>query len=224
MLSADSGTYLAIRTIRFFGWTQSWLGKVHDKRNSELALLLREWRNQFYVTLLWFLVSVAVPVVSFACYTKIQRKPMTVPVAFTALNYFGMARGPLKQIPDFGIKILQCLVSISRIEAYLHEEEIEEFARPENRSTADSIVSFSNATFCYPGTTEGSAALQDIDVAFPEARLSLISGETGSGKSSMLLALLGELRLVKGSVRLPKAVSYAAQHPWLESATIRDSM
>ena len=154
----------------------------------------------------------------------VQGQTMTVPVAFTALNYFGMARGPLNQIPEFGIKILQCLVSISRIEAYLQEEEIEDFARPENRSSIDVRVLFKNATLRYPGADERSVTLRGIDVEFPEGRLSLISGDTGSGKSSLLLALLGELRLVSGSVQLPKDVSYAAQHPWLESATIRDSM
>lgn len=40
----------------------------------------------------------------------------------------------------------------------------------------------------------------------------------------MLLALLGELEVVKGEVKLPVAISYAPQHPWLESSSIRDSI
>lgn len=39
-----------------------------------------------------------------------------------------------------------------------------------------------------------------------------------------MLGLLGELEVVHGSVDLPMPVSYAAQHPWLESLTVRDNM
>ena len=42
--------------------------------------------------------------------------------------------------------------------------------------------------------------------------------------STVLLGLLGELEVVHGSVDLPMPVSYAAQHPWLESLTVRDNM
>lgn len=41
---------------------------------------------------------------------------------------------------------------------------------------------------------------------------------------AVLLALLGELEVHTGSVNLPATVSYASQHPWLESSSIRDSM
>ena len=86
--------------------------------------------------------------------------------------------------------------------------------------------------------------MRNVSVCFPEGKLTLVSGPTGSGKTSrkvvalifidddqliespraVLLALLGELELVSGIVSLPPAVSYAAQHPWLESASIRDAM
>lgn len=42
--------------------------------------------------------------------------------------------------------------------------------------------------------------------------------------TSVLLALLGELEVTSGTVDLPRAISYCAQHPWLESTTIRDNM
>lgn len=38
---------------------------------------------------------------------------------------------------------------------------------------------------------EPNFALRDIDVHFPEGKLSLVCGPTGSGKTSLFLALLG---------------------------------
>lgn len=40
----------------------------------------------------------------------------------------------------------------------------------------------------------------------------------------VLLALLGEMTTISGSITRPRKVSYAAQSPWLESSTIRSSI
>lgn len=68
--------------------------------------------------------------------------------------------------------------------------------------------------------------LDDITVSFNDVGLSVISGPTGCGKSSLLAALLGEMTRLSGVIHLPKRprhrgesslVSYAAQTPWLEA-------
>ncbi|KAJ1676627.1 hypothetical protein EV182_007801, partial [Spiromyces aspiralis] len=51
--------------------------------------------------------------------------------------------------------------------------------------------------------TKTRVDLRDINVTFPGNRLTLISGPTGSGKSSLLLALMGELCCLKGWVDFP---------------------
>ncbi|CAE6421059.1 unnamed protein product [Rhizoctonia solani] len=79
--------------------------------------------------------------------------------------------------------------------------------------------------------------LKDINIVFPEGVISLVSGPTGSGKSSLLAALLGEMDCVKGEVYLPKeptrlnektgfptTISYCAQQPWLEHKSIKDNI
>ncbi|KAM0747040.1 P-loop containing nucleoside triphosphate hydrolase protein [Meredithblackwellia eburnea MCA 4105] len=92
-----------------------------------------------------------------------------------------------------------------------------------------------------PGTAEEVEAerafeLRDIDVEFPEGKLSLLCGPTGSGKTSVLLALLGEMDRVEGTVHLPKGpnvvdssglypgVAYASQLPWLQHASIKQNI
>lgn len=66
----------------------------------------------------------------------------------------------------------------------------------------------------------------------PPGKMTLICGPTGSGKSSLLSAILGEMELVEGVVSLPKrplrllsgGVAYCSQTPWLESMSIRDNI
>jgi ABC-type multidrug transport system fused ATPase/permease subunit len=45
--------------------------------------------------------------------------------------------------------------------------------------------------------------LRDLDVNFPRGEMTLIAGKFGSGKTLVLLALLGEARLVEGSISYP---------------------
>ncbi|KAF8697734.1 P-loop containing nucleoside triphosphate hydrolase protein, partial [Rhizoctonia solani] len=79
--------------------------------------------------------------------------------------------------------------------------------------------------------------LRDISVVFPEGVLSLVYGPTGSGKSSLLSAILGEMDRLEGESYLPKdptylhtktnlkmAISYCAQQPWLEHKSIKDNI
>lgn len=122
------------------------------------------------------------------------------------------------------------VVSLKRIDYYLNEEEeINEGQVEKSANDSDDNPSFSNATFsCQKadGQDNTSCQLKDLDVTFSKGELNLIVGPVGSGKSLMLLALLGELHLCQGRFHLPRqnGVSYAAQNPWLQNATIRDNI
>lgn len=50
----------AIRTVKFFGWSEAWTAKVASMRDEELKSMVREWLNQFCVMALYMLISVVV--------------------------------------------------------------------------------------------------------------------------------------------------------------------
>ena len=60
----------------------------------------------------------------------------------------------------------------------------------------------------------------DLDIKFEIGKLNIIAGPTGSGKTSLLMALLGEMTLIKGKVFLPGGYSREDVHPrsgdWLD--------
>ncbi|KAJ1820365.1 hypothetical protein LPJ75_000958, partial [Coemansia sp. RSA 2598] len=98
-----------------------------------------------------------------------------------------------------------------------------------------------------------SFALKNISLFFPSGKLSIVVGPTGSGKSSLLSALIGEMTLTSGSILLPTAdlvslrseqqesryreimvlarqgrimtdIAYVSQEAWLRNATIRENI
>ena len=55
-------------------------------------------------------------------------------------------------------------------------------------------------------------------------QLAAIVGRVGSGKSSLLNALLGELNLEKGSVTLLGSLAYHQQQPWIVNSSVEENI
>lgn len=107
-----------------------------------------------------------------------------------------------------------------RIEKFLKEPEItRQDSRPS--SSNDPEIGFRNASFQWPNGASSTDDLNnniditiknplnkftlfDLNITFPVGKLSIICGPTGSGKTSLLMALLGELDCLSGRVFLPR--------------------
>ncbi|XP_060812927.1 ATP-binding cassette sub-family C member Sur isoform X1 [Bombus pascuorum] len=74
------------------------------------------------------------------------------------------------------------------------------------------------------GTDESLLSVSDL--SFPRGQLTIIVGKTGSGKTSLLLGMLGEIQRTTGSIQWAKGVkvAYVAQKPWLQNASLRDNV
>ncbi|KAG0375854.1 hypothetical protein BGX24_008580 [Mortierella sp. AD032] len=88
-----------------------------------------------------------------------------------------------------------------------------------------------------PEAVQERFQLKNISADFPVGEFSVIVGPTGSGKSALLLALLGELERTEGQMYLPRldydsngrrphgsGIAYVAQTAWLQNTTIRDNI
>ena len=77
------------------------------------------------------------------------------------------------------------------------------------------------------GGDENSFSLCDIDLSVEKGDFIGIIGKVGSGKSSLLSAILGELRRNGGGIAvkdLPGGIGYVPQEPWLQQGSIRDNI
>jgi ABC-type multidrug transport system fused ATPase/permease subunit len=64
--------------------------------------------------------------------------------------------------------------------------------------------------------------IHDIDLAIPRGSLTAIVGPIGSGKSSLLQGLMGEMRKTEGKVTFSGSTALCAQTPWIQNATVRE--
>jgi ATP-binding cassette subfamily C (CFTR/MRP) protein 10 len=83
-----------------------------------------------------------------------------------------------------------------------------------------------NAEFVWSSSQQEcqNPVLKQISVEIPKGLLTVVLGEVGAGKSSLLSAILGEMRLIKGEISQHGSVAYVPQAPWIQSGTVCDNI
>ncbi|EFA77179.1 ABC transporter C family protein [Heterostelium album PN500] len=66
--------------------------------------------------------------------------------------------------------------------------------------------------------------LKDINLEVNNGELAVVIGPVGSGKSSLLSSLLGDLKLISGGCALQGNIAYVSQLPWIMNGTLRDNI
>jgi len=239
-----------IRIIKFFAWEQRFIGLVNEKRHVELKHLRRRYILWATAATIWSGSPVLITFLSFLVYTNVEHKALIPSVAFTALSLFQILRIPLDQLADMVAHVQESKVSVDRIEEYLNEPETDKYSQLITRQKdgqGQPIIGFENCTFSWGGTDmkDKSSAdafkLQDLNIKFSVGKLNVVVGPTGSGKTSLLMGLLGEMTKLKGDVYLPgggsredavadphtgltETVAYCAQQAWLVNGTVKDNI
>lgn len=69
-----------------------------------------------------------------------------------------------------------------------------------------------------------STLISSIDLHICQGSLVAIVGPIGSGKSSILAALLGEMNKVHGSVSVHGKIAYVPQTAWMMNTTLKENI
>ncbi|KAG2369151.1 ABC protein [Suillus spraguei] len=75
-----------------------------------------------------------------------------------------------------------------------------------------------------PGKDAPLFQVKNVTMSIPRGQLVAVVGPVGSGKSSLLQGLIGEMRKVSGHVSFGGRVGYCPQTAWIQNATLRDNI
>ncbi|BGP16287.1 hypothetical protein JCM10213_008267 [Rhodosporidiobolus nylandii] len=187
---------------------------------------------------------------SLAVFTMVRAPLTQLPMSFVSLTQTWVSIQRLEQF--FGEPEVEPWVSALRAESEVAVQESEqgvgiedgtfaygEDAKAEKAAPAAAADAAAQESETPAAPEEPKFELKDINVSFPVGKLSLVCGATGSGKSSLFLALLGEMTRLSGRIHLAKTgtsgsaldsnglydgVAYAAQLPWLQHMSIKENI
>ncbi|XP_020292124.1 probable multidrug resistance-associated protein lethal(2)03659 isoform X2 [Pseudomyrmex gracilis] len=91
-------------------------------------------------------------------------------------------------------------------------------------STDNTSISMKNVNASWGTDVETVHALHNINFQQKTGQLYAIVGSVGAGKSSLIQAILGELKISSGQIFTNGKISYASQESWLFSGTVQNNI
>ncbi|KAK7682902.1 hypothetical protein QCA50_013935 [Cerrena zonata] len=166
---------------------------------------------------------------------QLESIPMTPDLVFPAMALLDKLSNPLLELPVLFNSLVEASVGLDRISQFLMAPEIStDFIEygPTPKDLGEESLNILNTSFLWSKSTDSNSnyALQNIDFKAGKGELITIVGKVGSGKSSLLLALLGQLYPTPGSgenkssCQINGTIAYAAQLPWISNSSVKDNI
>ncbi|GMT07512.1 hypothetical protein PENTCL1PPCAC_29686 [Pristionchus entomophagus] len=212
-----------MKVLKLYAWEESMAKKILDIRQKEINVLKRIAYLNAVTSLSWACAPFLVAVLTFGVYVKIDPKEnvLTPQITFVALSLFNILRFPLAIFAMIFSQAVQCSVSNKRLKGFFAEDEIDPNAILKTNKE-DIAVEIEDASFGWDSTS--AEFLKNINLSVKKGELVAIVGKVGSGKSSVLSALLGEMTKKSGKVAVNGEVAYIPQQPWIQNLTLRDNV
>ncbi|XP_077529739.1 multidrug resistance-associated protein 1-like [Haemaphysalis longicornis] len=213
-----------IKVLKLYAWENSFQERVQQIRDDEIkSLKIQAYLSAaviFAFTCAPFLVALA----SFAVFIAIDpANILDANKAFVSLSLFNILRVPLALLPMLITFTAMFFVSLGRINKYLRSDELDPHAVEHNpNGAAGNPLIIKDASFSWSKDSE--ATLTDLNISIPKGGLAAVVGSVGSGKSSMLSSLLGDMVKLKGSVTINGTVAYCPQQAWIQNASVKSNI
>ena len=234
-----------IKVLKLYAWEKAFVQNLNQIRSIELKRI----RMAGLITTMFVMVAITSPFMItflvFAVYTKWYGMILTSKKAFVTIALFNLLRVPLSALPNMMTTLVlvsilslsnensfffisQTIVSMKRINRFLNANELEDYV--ERRSLKTDAIHISQASFSWEqqqnNDDKQQPTLANIDVRIPKGRLVAIVGQVGSGKSSFLNAILGEMHKQNGSLAIDKdlRIAYVSQQAWIQNLTARENI
>uniref|UniRef100_A0A8C7YZ36 ATP-binding cassette, sub-family C (CFTR/MRP), member 9 n=1 Tax=Oryzias sinensis TaxID=183150 RepID=A0A8C7YZ36_9TELE len=243
-----------IKLLKLYAWEDIFCGNVEDTRGKELTSL----KTFAFYTSMSIFMNAAIPIAAVLAVRSFQTAVITavgILIVWCVLSVQKLGEflqsdeigddswrnGDISVSLNAGKKHTGMTKAINRKQPMRYQ--MDNYEQPIRRQmrpteTEDVAVKVSNGSFTWGNNL---LTLSDINIRIPTGQLTMIVGQVGCGKSSLLLAMLGEMQAIDGVVHWSKptdcelvhegnisknrnSVAYAAQKSWLLNATLEENI
>ncbi|KAF2879992.1 hypothetical protein ILUMI_26180, partial [Ignelater luminosus] len=208
-----------IKVLKLYAWEPSFEAQISKIRNKEIQLLKQGALVNAGMSFIFAFTPYLVTLMTFVVFVQSSEKNILTPqIAFVSLALFATLQSIMGLLPPIVVWIAESRVSLQRVNKFMNLDELDS-DNVQHESNNNPIV-IDKGNFSWGE----DLILKNITTEFEKGSLTAVVGSVGSGKSSLIAAILGEMDKTFGIVNTVGSVAYVAQQAWIQNATIKDNI
>ncbi|XP_070538594.1 ATP-binding cassette sub-family C member 5-like [Ptychodera flava] len=232
---------MCVKLIKMYAWELSFSKAIASIRDNERG----------YLTWAAFISSVNLTVSPFVCIVAavvantgyiLSGNEASTSVSFTIVTLYNAMRYCINSTPFAVRGLSECGVAIRRMKIIMEMTDYEPCTR--KPSSEKNAIEIKDGTFAWEKQEDiddeeavkavgkkkrddiqnYEIVLRDINFTLPKGSLVGICGSVGSGKSSLVSAIISQMECVKGSLAIDGTFALATQQAWIQNGTLKDNI
>ncbi|XP_047152944.1 ABC transporter C family member 3-like [Vigna umbellata] len=208
-----------MRILKLQGWEMKFLSNITQLRKIEQDWLKKVIYSLVMIIFVFWCAPAFVSVVTFGT-SILVGIPLESGKILSTLATFQILQEPIYNLPETISMMAQTKVSLDRIASFLRLDEILfDVVEKLPQGSSNVAIEVVDGNFSWDSFT-----LQNINLRVFHGMRVAICGSVGSGKSTFLSCILGEVPKKSGILKVCGTKAYVAQSPWIQSSTIEDNI
>ena len=195
-----------LKVLKLYSWDDFFFDKLNDLREEELTTINKIFNFRNSNQTVFWLSPIMTTIVTIGAYEYLNKETQIENI-FVSLGVLNSLQEPVRAIAMIYTSFLETLISLRRIQKFMNQENIEEekiITDDEKTKGEEIMIKIENGTFSWGAEQKGilnaddedrpiALNLRDINFSVKKGEFVCIIGEVGSGKSSLLNAILNNM-------------------------------
>ena len=195
-----------LKVLKLYSWDDFFFDRLNDLREIELSTIRKIFNFRNSNQTVFWLSPIMTTIVTIGAYEYLNKETQIENI-FVSLGVLNSLQEPVRAIAMIYTTFLETLISLKRIQKFMNQENIKEeniITNDEKTKEDDIMIKIENGTFSWGAEQKGilnaddedrliALNLRDINFTVKKGEFVCIIGEVGSGKSSLLNALLNNM-------------------------------
>lgn len=225
-IKATSETLKSMRVLKLHSWETIYLNKLLELRKVERNWLKRYLYTCSAVAFLFWASPTLVSVFTFGV-CIIVKMPLVSGTVLSALATFRILQDPIYNLPELVSMMAQTKVSIDRIQQFLMEEDQKKLIYNTNPKEAEVAIEIDVGDYAWTSDSDSNKPIVRISekIKIMRGEKVAVCGSVGSGKSSLLCSIIGEIPRINGTAaKVYGSKAYVPQSAWIQTGSVRDNV